>query len=403
MMTHREPHILIAGGGTGGHVYPAIAIADAVRALAPEARVAFAGTSDRLEANAVPEAGYTLYPITVSGFPRRLSKELLKFPFELFKGFVQSWQLVRGFAPDVVVGTGGYVAGPVLLAARLQGCPLVVQEQNAYPGVTNRLLGWMAVHVHVAFSEAKRYLPSSRCLVSGNPTRAELQSTERAAGRQAFDIPAEARVLLIFGGSLGSRALNEATEASIDTLLQTDDVHVIWQTGARYYDALAERVPPHPRLHLREYIDRMENAYAAADVALCRAGAITCSELMVTGTPSILVPSPNVAADHQAKNAQSMADAGAAEWLPENDVHDRLVEHATALLNDPERRRRMEQAARRIGRPDAAQRIAQDVLRIATARRNRENESRNRLPTKERSPQEGRSEHRNATQSRQEA
>jgi len=365
----RAPHILLAGGGTGGHVYPAIAIADAIRELAPAAEIAFVGTRDRLEAQAVPKAGYSLYPITVAGFQRSLSARNLQFPFKLLKGFVQSWNLVRGFDPDVAVGTGGYVAGPALVAAWMRGRPIVVQEQNAYAGVTNRLLSYLATRIHLAFPEAKDYVPARRAVISGNPTRAALTEARRGPARDHFGIPGEASVLLVFGGSLGSAALNDALERHVHTLLdEAASLHVIWQTGNRYYDALADRAAPHPRLHLMQYIERMDMAYAAADLALCRAGAITCSELMVTGTPALLVPSPNVTADHQTKNARSMERGGAARLLPEAELDARFVAAVTAVLGDPPQRQQMADAARDMARPDAARCIAEDILEIAEVR-----------------------------------
>jgi UDP-N-acetylglucosamine--N-acetylmuramyl-(pentapeptide) pyrophosphoryl-undecaprenol N-acetylglucosamine transferase len=346
-------------------VYPALAIADAVRAARPDAVIAFAGTPDRLEATAVPKAGYPFHPITVAGFQRRLTTRNLAFPAKLLKGLWQSWQLVEAFGADVAVGTGGYVAGPVLLAAWLRGRPLLVQEQNAYAGVTNRLLARLAARVHLAFPEAEAYVPAATATLSGNPTRALLQETDRAQGRAFFDLPTDARVVLVFGGSLGSAALNDAVARHARALVDDHDAHLVWQAGTRYYDALRARLPAHPRLHLMPYIDRMDCAYAAADVAVCRAGAITCSELMVTGTPAVLVPSPNVVADHQTKNARSLADAGAATLLPEADLTDGLLPALTALLDAPDRRAQMAAAAHARARPDAAARIARDVLRLA--------------------------------------
>lgn len=355
----------MAGGGTGGHVYPAIAIADAVRQFAPSAEIAFAGTRDRMEWEAVPKAGYSIYPITVSGFQRALTLRNLAFPFKLLKGMYDSWTLVSRFDPDVAVGTGGYVSGPVLLAAALRGCPIVIQEQNAYAGLTNRLLARLANEIHIAFAEAKEYLPAEKCILSGNPTRDELLETDRAAGRSFFEVPEAARLLFVFGGSLGSEALNDAMEAHHRTLLEDESVHLLWQTGERYFERLHARLGAHPRLRLKKYIDRMDLAYAAADLALCRAGAITCSELMVTRTPSILVPSPNVAEDHQTKNARSMARGGAAVLLPEKELSEKLVATVQELLGNDARRAKMTDAAGEIARPDAAEQIARSTLRLA--------------------------------------
>jgi len=362
----RPPRILLAGGGTGGHVYPAIAIADAIEEIAPDAAIVFAGTRDRMEWEKVPQAGYDIRPITVSGIQRRLTVENLKFPFKLAKGMIDSFRLVGDFDPDVAVGTGGYVSGPVLLAATLRARPLVLQEQNAYAGLTNKLLSRRAAQVHIAFEEARDYIPNAPCILSGNPTRQALQTADRTAAREHFDVPEEATLLLLTGGSLGSQALNDAMEAHYrDFLDEHEDAHILWQCGARYYDALSERVDRGERMHLMKFIDRMDWAYAATDLALCRAGAITCSELMVTRTPSILVPSPNVTEDHQTKNARSMEKGDAAVLLPEPELGERFAPAVRELLADEDRRAQMARAAGRLACPDAARHIAHSVLSLA--------------------------------------
>lgn len=352
----------MAGGGTGGHVYPAIAIADAIRTLEPEAAVAFAGTTDHIEWKAVPRAGYAIHPVTVTGFYRELSSRTLAFPFKLMQGLKQSWDLVADFDADIAVGTGGYVSGPVLFAASLRGRPTVVQEQNAHAGVTNRLLARRATQVHIAFPEAEAAFPTGRCLLSGNPTRSELVGVDRQAARDFFALPDDAALLVVLGGSLGSQALNEAMQVHLDRLLADEHVHILWQTGERYIDRLQAAVPDHPRLRLQAFVDRMDYAYAAADLALCRAGAITCSELMVTGTPAVLVPSPNGAEDHQTKNALSMTRAGAARLLREADLQTDLSTVALEVLADPAQRQQMAEAAHRLAKPDAAETIARHVL-----------------------------------------
>ncbi len=355
----------MVGGGTGGHVYPAIAIADAVRALRPEAQIVFAGTRDRLEARAVPQAGYALHPITAQGIERRATASNLLLPIRVAQGLMQSWRLVGSINPDVVVGTGGYVAGPVLLAAWMRGRPLLVQEQNAYAGLTNRVLSQLASRIHLAFPEAKDWVPDERAVVSGNPTRRALREADPAAARNAFELPEDARVVLVMGGSLGSAALNDAVGHNLEALLHEDDVHVVWQTGERYYDTIAGEIEEHPRLRTVAYIDQMGAAYAEADLVVCRAGALTCSELMVTGTPAVLVPSPNVTADHQTKNARSLERAGAAVLLPEPELDARLGEVVVDLLDDPDALSQMAEAARERARPDAAETIARDVLTLA--------------------------------------
>ena len=364
-MNTRAPHILMVGGGTGGHVYPALAIADAVRALRPDAQVVFAGTQDRLEARAVPEAGYALHPITAEGVHRGSVTANLTVPVRMMRGLLQSWRLVGALEPDVAVGTGGYVAGPVLLAAWLRGRPLLIQEQNAYAGLTNRVLARLASRIHLAFEDARDWVPDERAVMSGNPTRRTLREADPAEARAAYNLPDEAQMVLVMGGSLGSAAINGAVQRHLPALLENERVHVVWQTGTRYHDTIAREVGAHPRLQIVEYIDRMGPAYAAATLAVCRAGALTCSELLVTGPPAVLVPSPNVTADHQTKNARSMEQAGAATVLPEPELETRLGTQVTGLLDDPAALRDMTAAARAHARPDAAETIARDVLTLA--------------------------------------
>ena len=362
------PRILFACGGTGGHVYPAIAIADAIRERVPGVAITFAGTQDRMEWEAVPKAGYSIHPITVSGFQRGLSLSAigrnLSFPFKLMKGFWDAYKLIGDFDPDVVVGTGGYVSGPVGLAASLRRRKLVLQEQNAYAGATNKLLAPRADLVFVAFDAAQSYFPGET-QVAGNPVRQDLADANAKEAREHWDIPADANVLLAMGGSLGAGPINGALKLHLESLLADPSAFVIWAAGKRYYDTLREAIPAHDRLRLVPYLDRMDLAYAAADLALCRSGAITCSELAVTGTPSVLVPSPNVTADHQTKNARALADAGAAVLLPEADLDARFRDAVTALLRQPDTLAEMSRSALTIARPDAADEIAQAVLGLA--------------------------------------
>ncbi|MEM1057160.1 MAG: undecaprenyldiphospho-muramoylpentapeptide beta-N-acetylglucosaminyltransferase [Bacteroidota bacterium] len=368
------PRVLFACGGTGGHVYPAIAIADAVREIVPGAAVAFAGTQDRMEWEAVPKAGYAIHPITVSGFQRGLSADALgrnlTFPFKLAKGFADAFRLVGDFDPEVVVGTGGYVSGPVGLAASLRKRRLVLQEQNAYAGATNKLLAPRADTVFVAFEVARPFFPSgTEIVVSGNPVRQDLTEADPAEARAHWGIAPEARVLLAMGGSLGAGPINGVLKLHLRELLADENVVVIWAAGKRYYETLREAIPAHDRLRLMPYLDRMDLAYAAADLALCRSGAITCSELAVTGTPSVLVPSPNVTADHQTKNARALAEAGAAVLLPEADLDARFGDAVIALLSDPASLAHMSREALAIARPDAAMEIARAVVALADSAR----------------------------------
>ncbi len=361
----RAPRILFAGGGTGGHVYPAIAIANAVRELESEAAIAFAGTREHLEWTAVPKAGYAIHPITVSGFHRKQPMRNIGLPAKLARGLVQSLALVRDFDADAAVGTGGYVSGPVLMAAHMRKRPIVVQEQNAYAGITNKLLSRRASQIHIAFPEARQWFPEEKCRISGNPTRAELLTADAARARAELGVPDGARVLFVFGGSLGSQALNAAMDRWVQRYASQEGLFLLWQTGKLYFDRIRRRVADHPRLRLMKFVHRMDLAYAAADLVLCRAGAIACSELLVTGTPAVLVPSPNVASDHQTLNARSMEALGAAVYVSEDKLESAMARLVPELLADESRRSAMAAMARRAGSPDAAKRIARDVLRLA--------------------------------------
>ncbi len=361
----RAPRILLAGGGTGGHVYPAIAIAHAIRTLEPEAAIAFAGTRDHLEWRAVPRAGFAIHPITVSGFHRKQLVRNLRLPWRLARGFIQSWSLVGDFDADVVLGTGGYVSGPVLMAGHYRRRIVVAQEQNAYAGLTNRLVARHAAQIHIAFPEAATWFPEKKCHLSGNPTRPELTRADRQAARAVLGIPEHAQVLFVFGGSLGSLAINEAMLRHVAGLLRHEARFVLWQTGRLYYERLKPQVVPHARLRLMEYVHRIGEAYAAADLVLSRAGAITCSELLVTGTPAILVPSPHVAEDHQTRNAKSMEKLGAAVMAWEQDLDHVVTTLCVDLLRDRARLDHMARTAARAARPEAARTIADQVLRLA--------------------------------------
>ncbi|GAQ89399.1 undecaprenyldiphospho-muramoylpentapeptide beta-n-acetylglucosaminyltransferase [Klebsormidium nitens] len=370
--------VLFAAGGTGGHVYPAIAIADAIRQAAPNAEIHFAGTSERMEAKAVPAAGYKLHVIPAVSVRRPIwSPANTLLPFRLPAALWQCYRLVKRVAPDVVVGTGGYVSLPTCLAAALQRRAVVIQEQNAYAGLANRLLGLFATAIFLAFDAARKYFPKDKCVVGGNPTRASLHTTHvsRAESRRWF-FPQldereaeEAQVVLILGGSLGAAALNAALErgAAAGILAPSPSRRIIWQCGPRYHEKLAQTVEEQQDLLLLPFVNRMDLAYRAADLVVGRAGAITCSELLVTGTPSLLVPSPNVAQDHQTKNALAMESFGAALLMEERQLSaDSLIENVERLLGDRQRLDTMRSRALAAVKPNAARDIALAVIKVAS-------------------------------------
>lgn len=367
-----DPRILIAAGGTGGHVYPAIAIADALKEEDADSEILFVGTKDHMEWKAVPKAGYDIANVWISGFHRRITLKNLLFPVKLLTALIQSLNILRSFKPQVVVSCGGYVAGPVGWVAGKKGIPVVIQEQNGFPGVTNRLLAKFATKIFTAFKEADVFLPKDKTVITGNPTRGTLTKVEKEIGLKAFGFDESKPVLLIMGGSGGAKTINEAIKNNLETLHDHAGLQIIWQCGSRYYDQLATEVDEeaYPNLRLMAFIDTMPEAYAAADLVISRAGASSCSEFMLTGKPSVLIPSPNVAGDHQTENAKAMANAGASEMLPDAEAVDALPELVTRLISDQEKLQKMNTAALSMAKPDAAKVIAKEILELAKSRMN---------------------------------
>ncbi|MEQ9089659.1 MAG: undecaprenyldiphospho-muramoylpentapeptide beta-N-acetylglucosaminyltransferase [Balneola sp.] len=362
-----NPKILIAAGGTGGHVYPAIAIADAIKAENADSQILFVGTKDHMEWKAVPKAGYKIKSVWISGFHRRLTLKNMLFPLKLITSIIQSFGIVSSFKPQVMVSCGGYAAGPVGWVAGKRGVKVVIQEQNSFPGVTNRMLAKFASKIFTAFKEAAKYLPSDKIVESGNPTRNTLDKVEKKTGLNSFNFDDSKPVLMVLGGSGGAKSINEAVKENLDKL---SDLQVIWQCGSRYIDALMKEIDleGNKNIRLTAFIDNMPEAYAAADLIVSRAGASSCSEFMMTGKPSVLIPSPNVAGDHQTQNAKSMVDAGASELLKDADAVNALPELVHSLIRDQEKLKEMNKAALRLAKPDAARMIAKEILELAKSK-----------------------------------
>ncbi|MFN4080070.1 MAG: undecaprenyldiphospho-muramoylpentapeptide beta-N-acetylglucosaminyltransferase [Saprospiraceae bacterium] len=366
--------ILISGGGTGGHVYPAIAIADAIRSIAPDAELLFVGAQDKLEMERVPAAGYSIEGLPVAGFHRSLSwrnfKRNLSFPFKLAASYLRARAIVKRFAPDIAIGTGGYASGPVLRVAQSRGIPTLIQEQNSYPGVTNRLLAARASAICVAYPEMERFFPAEKIRFLGNPLRAQLAQADRETALAHFGLSPQKRTIAVLGGSLGARTLNQAMRDNVDFFEKNPDLQALWQCGKLYAEEYRNvRAAQLPQVKLLPFVERMDLLYAAADVIIARAGALTISELCAVGKPVVLVPSPNVAADHQTHNAQALAARGAALLTSDAEAPAHMLRLAAELLSDERRAASMGQKLRALARPNAAREIAAIALNLAQQQR----------------------------------
>ena len=369
--------LLIAAGGTGGHVYPGIAIAEEWMRLHPGSTVTFVGTGRGVEAKAVPQAGFPFRPIDARGFPRRPGIGFLRALWAFWRSFFQVAAIIKEVKPHVIVATGGYVSGPVAVWARLLGIPLVLQEQNSVPGAANRWLSLIATEVHISFIESRSYFRRRNNLkVSGNPIRASLLRQDRTSAYEALGLDPARRTLLVFGGSRGAASINRAVLGALPGLARIPELQVIWQTGNEDYESVKPQADAAGfPVRALAYLDQMERAYAVADLALCRAGAMTITELTACGVPAILIPYPYAAGDHQTQNAKGLVDRGAAEMIPDAELtSEELVRHVESLFRDEPRLRRMARNARAFSRTNAAERIVRsiEVLAGATAESNGE-------------------------------
>ena len=356
-------NILLSGGGTGGHIYPAIAIANELRERHPRARFLFVGASGRMEMEKVPQLGYEIKGLDISGLQRSLSLKNLAFPFKLLKSLLQASRILDKFRPEVVIGTGGFASGPTLFMAVVKGVPSLIQEQNSYPGITNRLLARRAKKICVAYDGLEKYFPMEKVLKTGNPVRQDLLDIDnkRAEAIQHYGLDPDKKTLVVLGGSLGARVINRTVEKYLNDLLQ-GKVQLIWQTGKLYYEEY-KKYGDRQGVQVREYIQRMDLLYAAADILISRAGAGTISELCIVGKPVIFIPSPNVAEDHQTKNARALADRQAAILLRESEI-DRLPQVFADLLSDEIAQGELGENIKKLALPDATKRIADEVEKL---------------------------------------
>ncbi|MGN6180957.1 MAG: undecaprenyldiphospho-muramoylpentapeptide beta-N-acetylglucosaminyltransferase [Mucilaginibacter sp.] len=359
--------IIISGGGTGGHIFPAIAIANALKALDPSTEILFVGALGRMEMEKVPAAGYKIIGLDIQGIQRKSILKNLKFPFKLIGSVRKAIRIIKDFKPDAAVGVGGYASGPLLYAASLKGVPYLIQEQNSYAGITNKWLGKKAQKICVAFDGMEKFFPADKIIKTGNPIRRDSIDIagKRLQAIELMKLESGKKTILVTGGSLGARTLNNSMLAGMDKILAAD-VQVIWQTGKFYYKQIMEKLGnnPHPNFRVMEFVNRMDLAYAAADVIISRAGAGTIAELCVVKKPVILVPSPNVAEDHQTKNALALVQDNAALFVADRDAEAKLVDMALELIKDKDRQKTLSENIGKLALPDADEVIAKEVMKI---------------------------------------
>lgn len=363
----KEYRIIISGGGTGGHIYPALAIAGELKKRLPGCAFLFVGATGRMEMEKVPAAGYRIVGLPVMGFPRKPGFSYFVFLCRLLQSMAGARKIIREFRPDVAIGVGGYASGPLIRAAFSAGIPTLIQEQNSYAGITNKLLGKRAGCICVAYEGMERFFPKEKIVFTGNPVRENLlvEDSGREEACAFFNIPGNRKVLLITGGSLGARSINDAVLHNLE-LIKNSDVSVIWQTGSYYYNEMVEKtkggLPDNISMH--QFLNRMEMAYKAAALVIARAGAGTISELCLVGKPAILVPSPNVAEDHQTRNALALVKKEAAILVNDQKIKEELFPCAFELINNEEKLRTMSENIRKLAKPGAAGEIADEVIKL---------------------------------------
>lgn len=362
--------IILSGGGTGGHIYPAVAVAEALRRrFGEEVELLFVGAEGKMEMEKVPALGYRIVGLPIAGLQRRLEWRNLLVPFKVLRSIRQARNVIRSFGADVVVGFGGYASAPVLWAAQRMGVPTVIQEQNSYAGVTNKILARGACRICTAYEGMERFFPKEKIVLTGNPLRGRFSKsgTPRAEALDYFGFTPGRKVVLVVGGSLGTRSLNEMMKTWLLSLGGGEaPVQVIWQTGKYYEREMQAFLAAHPVRGIWQgaFIERMDYAYAAADLVISRSGACTVSELCLVAKPVLFVPSPNVAEDHQTKNARALADKGAALLVPDAVCRTEAMPRALELLADEEALQRMSRNIETLARPDAAERIVDEIVRV---------------------------------------
>ena len=358
--------IIISGGGTGGHLYPALAIANALKEKGIE-DILFVGAKGKIEMEKVPKAGYPIEGLWISGFHRQRMWRNISFPFKLISSLMKAKSIIEKFKPDVVVGVGGYASGPLLKMAQRKSVPTLIQEQNSYPGVTNKLLAKGAKKICVAYPNMDKYFDKDKIVLTGNPVRKDLTELKNLKEKAInyFGLDRDKKTLLIFGGSLGARSINKAVYHNYDLIKSKNDIQILWQVGKIYHDEYKDsKMSELEHVTILPFIDRMDLAYAASEAIVCRAGALTISEVCLTAKPVILVPSPNVAEDHQTQNAMALINKNAAQMVKDIDANELMITQAFKLINDIETQKSLSNAIRLLAKPNAREDIANEILKL---------------------------------------
>ena len=376
----KETRVIVSGGGTGGHIFPAISIANAIRQLRPEAKILFVGAEGRMEMQRVPDAGYEIIGLPVAGFDRKRLWRNVGVLIKLVRSQWKARKIIKKFKPQVAVGVGGYASGPTLKMAATMGIPTLIQEQNSYAGVTNKLLAKQAKKICVAYEGMERFFPQEKIILTGNPVRQTLvtEQVSREAAAKHFYLDPNRKTVLIIGGSLGARTLNETMIANLNMIQAHPEVQFIWQVGKIYIDQVKEALRAYsgelvcnshivtmPNLYVNDFIKHMEYAYGIADLVVSRAGAGSISEFCLLGKPVILVPSPNVAEDHQTQNALALVRRDAALYVKDVEAKEQLVELAIETVKDNDKLQALSRNILEMALPDSAEIIAKEVLRLA--------------------------------------
>lgn len=359
----RTYKFILSGGGTGGHIYPAIAIANELKSRFPESEILFVGAQDKMEMQKVPQAGYPIKGLWIAGLQRRLTFDNALFPVKLLSSLLKSRQIIKQFKPDVVIGTGGFASGPLLQMANSAGIPTVIQEQNSYPGITNKLLSKKANAICVAYEKLERFFPKEKIVLTGNPVRQDLIAIDgkRAEGLAHFNLDPNKKTVLILGGSLGARRINQLIEKELE-FFASQKVQLLWQCGKLYFEEYQKYNSDN--VQVMAFVERMDLVYAAADIVISRAGASSVSELCIVGKPVIFIPSPNVAEDHQTKNAQSVADKNGAILIRESELDTAFESTFSDLIANECKQNELSRNIKNLALPNATKAIVEEILKL---------------------------------------